>query len=46
MLVYNNTFKKDIKILLFFANYGFEAKPIYIIWDVKIVVKKVIIKIY
>ena len=46
MLVYNNTFKKDIRILLFFANYDFKVKPIYIIRDVKIVVKKAIIKIY
>ena len=40
MLAYNNTFKKDIKILSFFANYGFEAKSTYIMRDVKIVVKK------
>ena len=40
MLVYNNAFKEDIRILLFFANYGFKAKLIYIIRDVKVVVKK------
>ena len=46
MLVYNNTFKKDIKILLFFANYGFKVKLTYIIRDVEVVVEKIIIKIY
>ena len=46
MLIYNSTFKEDIKILLFFANYDFKVKLIYIIRDVKVVVKKAIIKIY
>ena len=46
MLVYNSTFKEDIKILLFFANYGFEAKLIYIIRDVEVVVKKIVVKVY
>ena len=39
MLVYNSTFKEDIEILPFFTNYGFKAKLIYIIRNVKIVVK-------
>ena len=46
MLIYNSTFKKDIEMLLFFANYDFKTKPIYIMRDVKVVVKKAVIKIY
>ena len=46
MLVYNSTFKEDIKISPFFANYGFKAKPIYIIRNIKVVVEKTIIKVY
>ena len=40
MLIYNSTFKENIKILSFYANYGFKVKPIYTIRDIKIVVKK------
>ena len=40
MLIYNSAFKEDIRILPFFANYDFKAKPIYIIRDVEVVVKK------
>ena len=46
MLIYNNTFKEDIKMLLFFANYGFKAKLTYIMRDVEVVVEKVVVKIY
>ena len=46
MLIYNSTFKKDIRISPFFANYDFKAKPIYIIRDVKIVAEKIVIKVY
>ena len=46
MLIYNSAFKEDIEILSFYANYGFKAKPIYIIRDVKIVVEKIVVKIY
>ena len=46
MLVYNNTFKENIRISSFYANYGFKVKLIYIIRDVEIVVKKIVIKIY
>ena len=35
MLIYNSAFKEDIKILSFFTNYGFKAKPTYIIRDVE-----------
>ena len=40
ILAYNSVFKEDIKISPFFANYDFKAKLIYIIRNVKIVVKK------
>ena len=43
MLAYNSAFKEDIKILSFYVNYGFKAKLIYTIRDVKIVVKKIMI---
>ena len=43
MLVYNSAFKKNIKILSFYVNYGFKAKLIYTIRDVEIVVEKVVI---
>ena len=46
MLIYNSIFKKDIRMLLFYANYGFKTKPIYTMRDVKIVVEKIIIKVY
>ena len=46
MLIYNSAFKKDIKILSFFANYGFKVKPIYKMRDIKVVVEKVVIKVY
>ena len=46
MLTYNNTFKKDIRILSFYANYDFEAKPTHIMRDVEVVVKKIVIKVY
>ena len=46
MLVYNSAFKEDIGILSFFANYGFEAKSIYIMRDVEVVVEKVVVKVY
>ena len=40
LTVYNSTFKEDIGILSFFKNYDFKVKPIYIIRDVEVVVKK------
>ena len=43
MLTYNSAFKENIKILSFYVNYGFEAKPIYIIRNIKVVVKKIVI---
>ena len=46
MLIYNNTFKEDIRILSFFTNYGFKAKPTYIIRNVKVIVKKIMIKVH
>ena len=46
MLTYNNTFKKDIRISPFFANYGFKTKPTYIMRDVEVVVEKVVVKVY
>ena len=46
ILVYNNTFKENIKILSFFTNYDFKIKLIYIIRNIKVVVEKVVIKVY
>ena len=46
ILIYNSTFKEDIRILLFFTNYDFKAKLIYIIRNVKIVIKKAVIEDY
>ena len=46
MLAYNNTFKENIGILSFFTNYDFKTKLTYIIRNVKVVVKKIVIKVY
>ena len=46
MLAYYNTFKKDIKISPFFTNYDFKAKLTHIMRDVKVVVEKIIVKVY
>ena len=43
MLVYNSTFEEDIKILSFFTNYGFKAKPIYIMRDVEVIIEKIVV---
>ena len=37
---------QHIGILSFFTNYGFKVKLIYIIRNVEVVVKKVVIKVY
>ena len=39
----NSTFKKDVRILSFFTNYGFKAKLIYIMRDVEVVVEKIVV---
>ena len=46
MLAYNSTFKEDIKISPFYANYDFKTKSIYIIRNVEVVVEKTVIKVH
>ena len=46
ILAYNSTFKEDIRMLSFFANYDFKIKLIYIMRDVEVVVEKVVIKVH
>ena len=43
MLIYNSVFKKDIKMLLFFVNYGFKVKLIYVMRDVETIIEKAMV---